>query len=234
MDIIGQALLDYQNGRYSEDIITYSSLDEEDIIPLPYLFRDFEEMPPLEQKALELCQGKVLDIGCGSGSHALYLQQQGLDVIALDNSKGAIEACILRGVKNTKLIDFQDYKGEKFDTLLLLMNGLGIAERLENLDQFLSHLKSFLRPNGQVLVDSSDIIYMFDEDEDGGRWLPDAPAYYGEVEFTLMYKGEKGNPFVWVYCDFNTLQRAAIANNFDCELLAEGEHYDYLARITSK
>ena len=66
--------MDYHHGNYTEDIKTYSSLDEEDVIPLPYLFRDFDEMPKLEQKALELAHGKVLDIGCGAGNHTLYLQ----------------------------------------------------------------------------------------------------------------------------------------------------------------
>ena len=70
-DIFGNALLDYQNGHYTEDIITFSSLDEKDVIPLPYLFRDFDTMPLLEQKALELCNGEILDIGCGAGSHSL-------------------------------------------------------------------------------------------------------------------------------------------------------------------
>lgn len=234
MDIIGMALLDYQNERYSEDIVTYSSLDEEDIIPLPYLFRNFDGMPLLEQKALEFCKGKVLDIGCGAGSHTLYLQEKGFEVFALDNSKGAIETCIQRGIVNTELFDFYDFKEATFDTLLLLMNGLGLAEKLGNLDRFFSHLRSLLKPNGQILVDSSDIIYMFEEDKDGGRWLPDTTKYYGEVEFTMTYKGKTSDSFSWLYCDFNTLQRAAAAYNFDCELLLEGEHYDYLARLRPK
>jgi len=234
MDIMGLALLDYQNGRYSEDIVTHSSLDDEDVIPLPYLFRNFEEMPSVEQKALELCKGKVLDIGCGAGSHSLYLQQKDFDVIALDNSKGAIETCIQRGIKKTKLCDFQDLKDEHFDTILFLMNGLGLAGRLDNLNCFFEKLQTLLNPDGQILVDSSDIIYMFDEDEDGGKWLPNTSKYYGEVEFTMEYKGKKSNSFSWLYCDFNTLQRAAAANNFDCELLLEGEHYDYLARLWPK
>ncbi len=231
-DIFGQALLDYQLGNYTEDIKTYSSLDEEDAIPLPYLFRNYKEMPPIEQKALTLCTGKILDIGCGAGSHALYLQEKGQDVTALDYSKGATEVCTLRGLKKVVHSHFYDFLGTKFDTILLLMNGIGIIENLGNFNRFFSHVKLLLKPNGQILLDSSDIIYMFEEDEDGGYWIPNPNTYYGEVAFTMSYKGVKENPFSWLYVDYNTLQRAAHANNFECELVSEGEHYDYLAQLT--
>ncbi|MGB5553466.1 MAG: class I SAM-dependent methyltransferase [Flavobacteriaceae bacterium] len=232
MDILGSALLDYQNGNYTEDIITYSSLDEEDCIPLPYLFRGFKDMPKIEQKALKTCKGTILDIGAGAGSHSLYLQQKKFEVTALDTSKGAIETCKKRGVVNTLNIDFYELKDKKFDTILLLMNGLGLAGKLTNLDRFLNHLKSLLYPNGQILVDSSDIIYMYDEDEDGGRWLPDSSNYYGEVEYVMEFKNQKSKPFSWLYCDFNTLRRVAVANELNCELILSGNHYDYLARLT--
>ena len=233
-DVFGKAVLDYQLGNYTEDIVTFSSLDEKDILPLPYLFRDFDAMPPLEQKALELCRGNVLDIGCGAGSHSLYLQKKGFAVTALDSSEGAVEACRLRGITDAVNSNMYDYTAKEFDTLLLLMNGIGIVGKLGNLNQFFTHLKSLLKPNGQILLDSSDIIYMFQEDEDGGHWIPDTHSYYGEVTFTMMYKGEKSPPFPWLYLDYNTLQRAAMAHNLTCELVSKGEHYDYLAKLTVK
>lgn len=230
-DVFGTAVLEYQNGIPSEDIVTFSSLDEEDTIPLPYLFRDFDGMPEIEKKALGLCKGSILDIGCGAGSHSLYLQQRGLEVTALDSSKGAVETCRLRGVKNRVHTNILDFKDCKYDTLLLLMNGIGIVGQLENLAHFLVHLKSLLRPGGQILLDSSDIIYMFDEDDDGGRWVPDSGSYYGEVAFTMQYKNLKSEPFVWLYLDYRTLKRAATLNDLNCEIVKKGEHYDYLARL---
>ncbi len=230
-DIFGKALLDYQNGSYSEDIKTYSSLDEEDIIPLPYLFRGYKDMPPLERKALQLCKGTVLDIGCGAGSHSLYLQQNESWVTALDSSAGAIETCSLRGVKNTVHSTIGAYDQGKYDTLLLLMNGIGLAGKLSELGAFLSHLKSILKPNGQILLDSSDIIYMFEEEE-GGVWLPISENYYGEVEFKMSYKGMTSDSFFWLYTDFDTLTKVAAAQDLYCEMICEGKHYDYLARLT--
>ena len=233
-DVLGKALMDYYLGNYTEDIKTYASLDEEDRIPLPYLFRSFEEMPHLEQKALQLAKGKVLDVGCGAGSHALFLQEKGFQVTAIDQSGGAVTVCRERGVKSVINCSILDYDKDKFDTILLLMNGIGLAGTLANLESFLKHIAALLNPNGQILLDSSDIIYMFEQDDDGGYWIPDDGKYYGEVTFTMEYKGQKGRPFPWLYVDYNTLQRTCLANNLDCELILMGEHYDYLAKLTLK
>lgn len=135
-DILGMAVLDYQNGDYSEDIKTFSSLDEEDIIPIPYLFREFKNMSALEKKALSHCKGNVLDIGCGAGSHSLYLQKKGFSVTALDHSPGAIKTCKNRGVEQIIELDILDVKHQKYDTLLMLMNGIGIVGKLNGIDAF--------------------------------------------------------------------------------------------------
>ncbi len=233
-DILGTALLDYHKGKYTEDITTFSSLAEKDVLPLPYLFRDYEQMPELEKKALAICKGTVLDIGCGAGSHSLYLQEKGFDVSCLDQSKGAILVCEAKGIKKFHNGNLMDADLGTFDTLLLLMNGIGIAGQLKNIDVFLKKLKSLMKPGGQILLDSSDIIYMFETDDDGGYWIPEDIAYYGEVRFTMEYKNHKSDEFPWLYIDFNTLQRAADYNGLSCELVFEGDHYEYLARLTKK
>lgn len=230
---MGKALLDYHNLEYAEDIVTYSSLDEEDRLPLPYMFRSYGQMPLLEQIALEHCKGTVLDVGCGAGSHSLYLQNNGVNVTGLDVSPGAISVCQQRGVIKTKHSNFLSLRSQKYDTLLLLMNGIGIAGKLKNLDGYLNQMKLLLHPNGQVLLDSSDILYMYETDEeDGGYWVPQHMDYYGEVTFTMTYKNEESEPFDWLYVDFNTLKRAATFNGFNCEMLKQGTNDDYLARLT--
>ena len=232
-DILGTALLDYFNNNYTEDIITESTISEADEMPLPYLFRSYKEMPAIEQKALQLAKGKVLDVGCGAGSHSLYLQNvKSLEVTAIDISKGAAEVTKARGVKKSFNQNLFGVK-EQYDTLLLLMNGIGICGKLERINVFLQHLKSLLKPNGQILLDSSDIIYMFPQEEDGSVWV-NSEKYYGEVEFTMSYKGKTSATFDWLYLDYNTLQNACLANGLHCELVVEGEHYDFLARITNK
>ena len=233
-DLFGKAILDYQTNNSSEDIITETSISEADVMSISYLFRNFKDMPKLEQKALQLAKGKVLDVGCGAGSHALYLQEKGFDVTAIDVSESAIEACKLRGLKKVEVINILNLEtSEKFDTILLLMNGTGIFGTLKNISTYFKKLKSLLTEKGQILIDSSDIIYMFDQDEDGAYIVP-ADGYYGELTFIVQYKGETEDSFPWLYLDYNTLQNACFANGLQCELIKEGNHYDYLSRIYIK
>lgn len=230
-DILGKAFLDYFHKRYTEDILTETNISEEDVLPLPYFFRSFEEMPRIEQKALDLAKGKVLDVGCGAGSHALYLQERGLDVKGIDVSPGAIEVCKKRGLNQVKIQNILDVT-EKFDTILLLMNGTGIFQNLEKATQYLNHLKTLLNPDGQILIDSSDLIYMFDVDDDGGVWVSTEREYYGELTFRMTYKGEVSDVFEWLYLDFDRLKKLAIEAGLNCDQIAEGVHYDYLAKLS--
>ncbi|MGG5485489.1 class I SAM-dependent methyltransferase [Gaetbulibacter sp. PBL-D1] len=228
-DIFGKALLDYQNNNYSEDIITWTNISDEDELPLPYLFRTYKDMPKLEQYALQLAKGHILDVGCGAGSHSLYLQEKGFSVKAIDISKGAVKVAQERGVNNVSQTAILDVT-ETFDTILLLMNGTGIFQQLSQVATYLKHLKSLLNPNGQILIDSSDISYMY-EDDDGGLWIDTNANYFGELDYFLSYKGEEEQPMKWLYLDFDTLKTACNTLGLHCELLMEGEHFDYLARI---
>ena len=230
-DILGKALLDYQNNNYSEDIITSTNISDEDTLPLEYLFRSYKDMPKLEQKALKLAKGSILDVGCGAGGHSLYLQEKGLKVKSIDISEGAVEVSRLRGIENAEVIDVLD-ETNTFDTILLLMNGTGIFQTVDKISMYLNNLKSLLNKDGQILIDSSDILYMY-QDKDGGIWQDTNANYYGELDYFLSYKGQKEIPMKWLYLDFNTLQTAAITNGLQCDLVMEGEHFDYLARLTA-
>ncbi len=232
-DIFGKAIIDFFNNQYKEDIIVQSPDFDNDKIPVPYLFRDYTEMPIIEQKALDLAYGHILDVGCGAGSHGLYLQEsKKLDVTAIDISKGAIDICKHRGLKNAYTEDFFTHKNKQYDTLLFLMNGSGIIGKLGSIDRFFSHLKTILAPGGQILIDSSDILYLFEDEETGEYWVDVSQGYYGEMQYRLQYKNETSDWFDWLFIDYNTLQNAANSNGFLCELITEGDHNDYLAKLT--
>ena len=232
-DLMGRAIWDYYYQENSEDLQTETSISELDDLPVSYLFRDYQEMNALEKKALDLSFGKVLDVGSGAGSHSLYLQnERKLEVTALDISPKSIEVCKARGVKNAICEDLLQFSEKNFDTILLLMNGTGIFQSLEHIDQYLQKLKSLVAENGQILLDSTDILYMYDQDEDGGVLVP-ATCYYGELDYYLHYKGESELPMKWLYLDFDTLENAAIANGFKIQKIEQLED-SYLAQLTLK
>ncbi|WP_089873095.1 class I SAM-dependent methyltransferase [Epilithonimonas hungarica] len=232
-DLMGCAIWDYYHNDKPEDLQTETSISELDELPVDYLFRDFENMNKIEQKALKLSNGKVLDIGAGAGSHSLYLQnERNLEVTALDISPKSVEVCKLRGVQNVVAENMLHFSEETFDTILLLMNGTGIFQSLNVIDIYLKKLHSLLSSKGQILIDSTDILYMFDEDEDGGVYIP-ADGYYGELDYIVHYKGESEEPIKWLYLDFDTLKNAAENNGFKIEKVLQDED-SYLAKLTRK
>ncbi|MDD2798326.1 MAG: class I SAM-dependent methyltransferase [Bacteroidales bacterium] len=196
-------------------------------------FRSFDEMPEIEQIALSRCEGRVLDAGAGAGSHALHLQNSGKTVTAIDISEGAVEVMQKRGVNDARLVDFFTLKEEKFDTLLLLMNGVGIVERMENFTRFFVQAKSLLHPGGKIILDSSNIIYMF-ADDDGSALIDLNSNYYGEMTYRMDFANYKGIPFDWIYIDFDTLTTLAEQHGFSCTKIYEDDHFHYLAELILK
>ena len=230
-DIFGAAITDYFHNPGNQKVKVHSPNFEDDEISVAHLFRTYTCMPKLEQVALKLCKGHVLDIGCGAGSHSLYLQQQtSCKVSAIDISTGAIQIATSRGLANAAVRSFYDYDGQSFDTLLLLMNGAGIIGTLSNTETFFSQVRKQMQPNGQLLLDSSDISYIYKE-EDGGFWIDTTVGYYGEIRYKISYKDQESSWFDWLFIDFHTLKCAAQANGFSCELVYQGIHQEYLARI---
>ncbi len=233
MDTYGKALMAYYEGEKDAVMEVHCSLSEPEQQEVSVFFREFAQMPSIEKVALKLCRGTILDVGAGSGIHALELQKRGFDITAIDLSHTAVELLKQRGLTNVFHSDFFQYKGQKFDTILLLMNGLGLVQSMDRLPEFFEKLKTLLQPGGQVLFDSSDLIYMFEE-EDGSYMIDLNANYYGEVEYRIDYKKERGEPFRWLYIDIQNMTDIARQCGFDCTLIEEDEHYHYLARLTHK
>lgn len=231
-DPMGAAIADYFGQRRSEKLRVFSSQFDEDEIPVSQLFRTKQTMPLLERTALQLADGRILDVGAGSGCHALALQEAGKEVCAIDISPQAVEVMKARGIKEAHLVNlFDETFDQTFDTILMLMNGSGVIGNLNAMPDFFRRMKRLLRPGGSILLDSSDLRYLF-EDEDGSFLIDLAGGYYGEVDFQMQYKEVKGDTFDWLYIDFQTLSFYAAESGFTAELIKEGKHYDYLARLT--
>lgn len=228
-DPIGKAIQEYADKRRPEDIIVTSDICDDDIIPIEVLFRKYDEMPEIEQQALKLAKGKILDVGAGAGAHATYLQDLGMDVECIDVSPGAVEFLKANELKAER-INFFSLKGKQYDTVLMLMNGIGIAGKLSNLETTLAHAKTLMKPGGKIICDSSDIRYLY-EDEDGSLWIDLNTDYYGNFRFQMKYKKEKGPWFDWLYVDFDSLFQAAKNVGLKARRVVEIDDH-YLAEIT--
>lgn len=230
-DPMGAAIAEYHRTGRASTLRVFSSQFDEDEIPVDQLFRTYKEMPPIEQKALTLAQGRILDVGAGSGCHALALQEMGKEVTAIDISELSVEVMAERGVKDARAVDLYDERmAEKFDTILLLMNGSGIIGNIEGMERFFLRMKQLLASGGCIYMDSSDLKYLFEE-EDGSYVIDIAGDYYGLVDFQMQYRQVKGESFDWLYIDFDTLSYYAKQYGFSAQIVCEGEHYDYLAKL---
>ena len=228
---MGLAIYDFHKTGKAKKLIVHSSMFDDDEIPVTTLFRKFKDMPELEQIALEQAEGRILDVGAGSGCHCVALAEMGKSCTAIDISGLSVEVMKEKGV-DARCIDLFDesFVGQ-YDTILMLMNGTGIIGRLENMQKFFIRMKHLLAPGGRILIDSSDLRYLFEE-EDGSLMIDLADDYYGLVDFQMEYNKVLGEPFDWLYVDFDTLSLYAEQNGFKAEMIAEGEHYDYLAALS--
>ncbi len=230
-DPIGKAIQDYFNGITTDNILVRTDIAEDETLSPSYFFRTYDQMPVQEQEALRRCKGKVLDIGAGAGAHSIWLKDNGFEVTSLDISPLSCETMVARGLKNVHCDDIYALTGIKFDTILLLMNGAGVAQTLPGLVVLLNHLKNLLQPDGRILADSSDLLYLF-TDENGESWIDIASdTYYGEMEYQLSYKNVKGKKFPWLFVDPETLAEYAQRAGFTVVDTTKGTHFDYLIEL---
>lgn len=229
-DPMGTAIADFHATGKAARLRVFSPMFDEDEIPVKALFRTLDEMPAIERVALQVASGHILDVGAGAGCHSLALQAMEKRVTAIDISPLAVATMRARGVKDVREQDFFTLDG-KFDTILMLMNGIGIVGTLSRMDAFFLQVDRLLAPGGQVLCDSSDICYIF-EDEDGIIDLTGVEGYYGELTYQMQYRNIKGDAFPWIFIDPETLREQAAAHGYHCDILVRGPHYDYLARLT--
>jgi len=232
-DPMGAAIYDFHKNGTADVLRVFSSQFEEDEIPVADLFREYDDMPELERIALDEASGEILDVGAGSGCHSVALMKMGKSAVAIDISPLSVEVMKERGVDALQVNLYDESFDRKFDTVLMLMNGTGIIGNLDNMPVFFERMKQLLKPGGSILIDSSDLRYLFEE-EDGSLMIDLADDYYGQLDYQMQYKDVSGEPFDWLYVDFDTLAFYAEESGFDAVLLAEGEHYDYLAKLTPR
>lgn len=225
-DLPGKAIHDYHFSNMSSKLYVHDTFGPKTEMPVSYYFRSLIKMPELEQQAIAHCFGKILDIGAAAGSHALQLIRNGREVVALDISPNSCEVMRDRGLQDVVCEDFFKYEGQKFDTLLLLMNGIGLCASLSGFRNFLNKAKTLLHAGGKIVFDSCDIAYMYEEIQ-----MPE-DHYYGEAKVRYEYNKEFTQWFQWLYIDSETMLNIASEEGWNSRILFEDNNNQYLAELT--
>lgn len=220
-DAYGEALLDYHHDRYVPPLLLNTSYGVKEDMPAEVFFREEDDFNELEEFALSLVQGKVLDAGAGAGAFSLALQQRDYEVTALEISSQACEVMRKRGVNDVREGDIGEFRGETYDTVLFMMNGLGLYGTLKGLTRGLKKIRDLLNPGGRIIADSSDIRYLYESA------LPES-RYFGEIDYQYIYHNRPGEWFKWIYVDQKTLRYAASRAGLHCQVVFEGENDHYL------
>ncbi len=229
----GAALLAYYRGEQEHPLLVRRDDGLEAPLPMAFSFRSPAEFTAIENAALELCRGTVLDVGGGSGLHALALQERGVAVTAIDIDPQAVEVMRGRGVVDARQADMWQLAGERFDTVLMLGHGIGLAGNMAGLVRFLARARDFTAEGGQLVFDSSDPAHTDDPrhlayHEANRR----AGRYLGETRICLVHDGVAGPFFGWLLLDPDTLAREAERAGWRCEVVLQEPTGEYLARLT--
>lgn len=230
---LSQAIQDYISGDKTSKLIIQSDLADDDEMDVNYFFRNENELPEIEKIALNHCKGKILDVGACVGAHTLPLINKGFDVKAIDTEIAAVEYLKQKNV-NAVQTDFisLDYS-EKFDTILLLMNGIGIAKNLKSFPDFINHCIKLLNPGGKIICDSTDIKYFY-EDEEGALWVDLNAEYYGEFKFKWKYKDIEGEEFEWLYLDYEKMKQEVEKLGLSITKIFENEEENHFLTCIKK
>jgi SAM-dependent methyltransferase len=205
----------------------------EESIPVRHFFRDAPEFTPIENAAIHLCRGRVLDVGAGSGIHSLVLQEKGVPVTSIDISSHAVEIMKQRGVKDAHCADISEFQGGPYDTILLLGRSIGMVETIVGLDRFLDYAQNLVSEEGLMLLDSLDVrvaedtrhLAYHEANRKSGR-------YVGEIRLQFHFQGKNGPNCCWLHVDPDTLKERAVVAGWRYDVILQEESGDYLAKLT--
>jgi SAM-dependent methyltransferase len=228
----GAALLAHYRGEPEQPLIIRRDDGLEGPLPMAHAFRSPDQFSPTERAALELCRGRVLDVGGGSGVHSLVLQERGIAVTAIDIDAQAVEVMRGRGVADARRADIWTLAGESFDTILMLGHGIGMAGDIAGLARFLAHARGLVARGGQMLLESCDPaatqepghLAYHEANRRAGR-------YIGETRICLVHGDEVGPIFPWLLVDPDTLAGEAAGAGWTCEVVCRVPSGEYVARL---
>ncbi len=158
-DAYGREMMDWLKGQGSNEIIErddgYIDVGQQG---LAIYFLPFNKWPKYERQALRFAIGRVLDIGCGPGRCAIYLQEKGHDVLGIDLSPMAIKVAKKRGLKHTKVMSITQISKRLgiFDTILMYGNNFGLFGNHDRCKRLLKRFHKMTSDNARIIAESGN------------------------------------------------------------------------------
>jgi SAM-dependent methyltransferase len=205
-------------------------------------FEPFEEWTSIQKQIAPTLTGRILDVGCGGGKHALYFQQQEQEVLAMDNSPKAIETCQLRGIRNTLICDVEHLhlldKSHKFDHIIFWGNNLGLFQSesfffylMELLEEYtyensILHLES-MSPYTEGFLDQETVDYV--------NQNLDRKRLGGQMNVRIRYKKYVTPWTDYLFLSLDELKRLVDLTNWKIAHIFEDECTNqYIAQLKKK
>ncbi len=201
-------------------------------------FSEYREWSPLEKRAIKLVKGRVLDVGCGAGRHALYLQEKGFETVGIDNSSGAIEVCQLRGLKRAiirPINDVDKFKPASFDTILMMGNNFGLFGSKENARTILEKFARITAADARIIAKTLN------------PYLTDNPLHLsyhranrrrgrmgGQIRMRVRYGKTVGDWFDYLFVSPEEMREILSDTDWQIEELLNAEEANYVAVVRKK
>ena len=203
-----------------------------------YYFTEYDAWDELERQAVDKARGKILDIGCGAGRHALYLQNKGFDVTGIDNSPGAVKVCRLRGLKRALVRPIQEidkFKADSFDTILMLGNNFGLFGDAENARTILEKMSRITASKAQIIAGTRNP-YLTDKKEhlEYLRFNRRRGRLAGQIRFRIRYGKTVGEWFDYLFVAPDEMQKILEKTDWQVREYLMPEDANYFAVIEKR
>ncbi len=220
---LGHAIQRYLDGDAAAELAVRTDLSPDDVLPISHLFRARDGLHPVEEAVLSRARGHVLDYGAGVGAVSRLLREAGLRVTAVEIVPEAVAYLRAMGMTDARLGGLATLApDDSFDTIVCVMNGIGLAGSLARAPSFLRELADHLSPNGSILIDSTDPSG-WDGPGDGRR--------PGELHMQLGFDGDWGAPFPYLYASPEDLLTAATVAQLRGRLVQREDDDRYLVEL---
>ncbi len=201
-------------------------------------FRDYKQWSRLERRAIKFARGRILDIGCGAGRHALHLQQEGFDVTGIDNSPGAVKVCGLRGLKKTlvrPITEVNKFRPKSFDAILMFGNNFGLFGSAIGAKRILKKLTRITTSDARIIAGTRNPYKTSDPDHlEYHQWNKRRGRMPGQIRVRVRFGKIIGQWFDYLFVSPEEMEDILRNTDWQIERFIGLEEANYFAILRKK